>query len=281
MDQILESPQIPSSGIIAPKKPDETYTIGGTFSQTSSTLSDTPSPRPPRPEADPDHPVRTFYCSHCGYPLRVKMSCGDRTCPTCRRKWYGYHYGALKRYISSWSKVYFLTLTLKNIPDSEISRWHVHRLREAFSKLRYRLKPSIKDGYYVIQMTNSGTGWHLHLHALFGGQFVPVSQISKAWHEITKDSYIVNIKLVEKWEYALRYLLSDFRGGPRIREQDRETYNSLFRGSRLVQGFGKYSKIKLRVPYRCPACGDCSWTLLEALLSDRMRFWPLNREDDS
>jgi hypothetical protein len=230
---------------------------------------------------DPDHPIRTFYCSHCGYPLRIKMSCGDRTCPTCRRKWYGYHYGALKQYIASWPKVYFLTLTLKNIPDKQISKWHLQRLREAFSKLRYRLRHRIKDGYYVIQMTNSGTGWHLHLHALFCGEYVPVTQIAESWHQITKDSYIVNIKLVEKWEYALRYLLSDFQGKPRIREQDHEAYNSLLHGSRLVQGFGRYSKIKLRVPFRCPVCGDCSWTILESLLSDRMRVWPASREDDS
>jgi len=91
----------------------------------------------------------------------------------------------------------------------------------------------------------------------------------------------VNIKLVEKWEYALRYLLSDFRGKPRIREQDRDVYNSLLHGSRLVQGFGEYSRIKLRVPYRCPVCGDCSWTLLEDLLGIWPRFRPANREDDS
>jgi len=229
---------------------------------------------------DPDHPIRTFYCSHCGYPLRVQMSCGDRTCPKCRRKWYGYHFGALKRDISSWPKVYFLTLTLKNIPDRDISRWHVKRLREAFSKLRYRLKPNIKDGYYVVQMTNSGGGWHLHLHVLFKGRYVSALLISEAWKEITKDSFIVDIKLVEKWEYALRYLLSDFRGMPRIREQDRDIYNRLLHGSRLVQGFGEYSRIKLRLPFHCPNCGDCSWALLEALLGDSSRFRPSSLEDD-
>ena len=235
----------------------------------------------PAADDDPRHPIRTFYCSHCGYPLRVKMSCGDRTCPTCRRKWYGYHYGALKRHISTWPKVYFLTLTLKNIPDSAISKWQVQRLREAFSKLRYRLRPSIKDGYYVIQMTNSGSGWHLHLHVLFRGQYVPAARISEVWKDVTKDSYIVNIKLVEKWEYALRYLLSDFRGTPRIREEDHDVYNDLFRGSRLVQGFGEYSRIKLRLPFHCPKCGECSWTLIEALLGQRARSWPESREDDS
>ncbi len=236
---------------------------------------DTPPDNP-----DPDHPIRTLYCSHCGYPLRVKLSCGDRTCPTCRRKWYGHHFGALKQQVSSWPRVYFLTLTLKNIPDEEMSRWHVRRLREAFSKLRYRLRPNIKDGYYLIQVTNSGAGWHLHLHALYFGQYVPAIQISKVWSDITKDSYVVDIKLVEKWEYALRYLLSDFRGKPRIREADKEAYNELMRALRLVQAFGKCTRIKLRVPFRCPVCGECSWTLLESLLSGRPCFSPAETGDD-
>jgi hypothetical protein len=159
-----------------------------------------------------------------------------------------------------------------NIPDKQISRWHITRLREAFSKLRYRFKLAIQGGYYIIQATNTGAGWHLHIHVLYRGEYLSKTAISKAWCEITKGSYIVDIKLVERYQKALQYLLSDFRGKPGIREQDIEIYNSLFHGSRLVQGFGEYAKIKLRVPYRCPACGDCSWTLLEVLLGEKARF---------
>jgi predicted RNA-binding Zn-ribbon protein involved in translation (DUF1610 family) len=224
--------------------------------------------------SDEDHPFITLYCSHCGHRLQVQLSCGNRTCPYCRKKWYGYHFGALKAHISTWPKVYCLTLTLKNIPDKQISRWHVTRLREAFSKLRYRLKPAILDGYYVIQATNCGAGWHLHMHVLYRGGYVAKAAISQAWCDITKGSYIVDMKLVERWQKALQYLLSDFRGESRIRAQDYETYNSLFRGSRLVQGFGVFSKIKLRVPYRCPDCGHCSWTFIEVLLGEKTRFRP-------
>jgi hypothetical protein len=238
----------------------------------SARLPESSSPAPSLPPSDTDHPIRTFYCSHCGYPLRVQISCGDRTCPVCRRKWYGYHYGALKKYVSTWPKVYCLTLTLINIPDEQISRWHVKRLREAFSKLRYRFKFAIRDGFYIIQATNSGTGWHLHAHVLYRGGYVPKEAVSKAWCAITKGSYIVDIKLVENYQKALQYLLSDFRGKPRIREQDFEIYRRLFFRSRLVQGFGEYAKTKLRTPYHCPVCGDCSWILLEVLLGEKVRF---------
>jgi hypothetical protein len=127
-------------------------------------------------------------------------------------------------------------------------------------------------GFYVIQLTNTGAGWHLHLHVIFRGGFISQAQLSKQWCEITHGSYIVDIRVAERWQLALSYLLSDFRGKPRIRPIDAEVYNSLLHGSRLVQGFGEYSKIKLRVPFRCPICGDCSWTFLEVLLGERKRF---------
>jgi hypothetical protein len=221
---------------------------------------------------DPDHPFKTLYCSHCGHQLRVRLSCGDRTCPVCRKKWYGYHFEALKKYVSTWPKIYCLTLTLKNIPDSQISRWHIQRLRKGFSRLRYRFKFGIQDGFYILQATNSGEGWHPHIHVLYRGGYLPKETISKEWCEITGGSYVVSIQLVETYQKALQYLLSDFRGKPRIREQDGETYNALFCRSRLVQGFGKYFKTKLHVPYRCPVCGDCSWTLIEVLLGEKVTF---------
>lgn len=273
MDQIMESLQVPSSGIAESLMTEGAPSIEASYSP-SPPLSENSSPRASRVTDDPDHPVRTFRCAHCGHLLQVKMSCGKRTCPVCRRKWFGYHYGALKKYVSTWSQVYFLTLTLKNIPDGQMTRWHIKRLREAFSKLRYRFKGAIQDGFYIIQATNCGEGWHLHVHVLYRGKYVSKAAISEAWREITKGSYIVDIKRVERFQKALQYLLSDFSGKPRVREQDVETYNRVFHGCRLVQGFGEYSKIKLRVPFRCPVCGDCSWVLIDCLLGEAARIRP-------
>lgn len=231
-----------------------------------------PSPLPDLPPSDLNHPIRTLVCSHCGHPLRVQLSCGDRTCPVCRKKWFGYHYGALKKYVAKWDRVYFLTLTLKNIPDGNLYRADVERLRILFTALRKKLKGAIDAGWYVIQMTNDGNGWHLHLHAIYRGSFVPSQKLSRLWLEITKDSYIVDIRTADRWQAALRYVLSDFLQSPRIRDCDREEYNSIFKGSRLVQGFGEYSKTKLRVPFPCPCCGRSEWTDLDLLLEGKRRF---------
>lgn len=210
-----------------------------------------------------EHEHRTLICEHCGHSFKVLMDCGDRTCPVCRRKWFGRHFKPLLRCMETWKRRATLTLTLKNVPDQLFTRKFVGKLRKCLSKLLHRkyFKQRISGGFYVVQATNKGKGWHLHLHVVFEGDFIDQETISKAWREITKDSYIVWVKNLVSSERALAYLLSDFQGGaPRIRPQDQEQYNLVFKGSRLVQGFGKYAKFKLEKNlFPCPVCGstDC------------------------
>lgn len=215
-----------------------------------------------------NHPFKTLHCSHCGHALKVRLSCGDRTCPECRKKWYGYHYKTLVDCVRTWKSPYFLTLTIKNIPDYLFGRYNVRELREAFGKLRRHFK-RIAGGFYVVQATNYGRGWHLHLHVLFDGSFIPKDEISKAWKIFSEGSYIVDIKIVIEPKRAVKYLLSDFLQAPRIRPVDRQTFNDVFRRSRLVQPFGCYRKIKLRVPYKCPTCGRVEWMDLDRFLDLR------------
>jgi hypothetical protein len=219
-------------------------------------------------DEDPDHPFRTLYCVHCGHPVTFEISCGDRTCPKCRRKWFGYHYKFLVDLVKTWTVIHSLTLTTRNIPDNEFCRNDVKRIRDDFTKLRKRL-PDILGGFYVTQATNKGRGWHLHLHVVFDGKFIPKERVVRLWSEITGGSFIVDIADVKTPEKAIRYLLADFNGRPRIRPEDFNKYNEIFKGSRLVQPFGIYRKLKIRVPYKCPECGCTSWAFLWEMLSDR------------
>ncbi len=215
---------------------------------------------------DDRHPFLTLYCSHCGKPLKVRLSCGDRTCPTCRKKWFGYHFDTILKIVSGWTRVYFMTLTVRNIPDRSFGRFHVDYLRRDFGKLRRKVKV-IAGGFYVVQVTNAGSGWHLHLHVIYDGSYVHQKKLSRLWCDITSGSWIVGIREVQDRKKAVAYLLRDFLQTPKIRPEDAEAFNSIFRGSRLVQPFGLYRKTKFRIPYECPDCGDSSWALLEQICS--------------
>jgi len=212
-----------------------------------------------------NHPFKTLHCSHCGHGLKVKLSCGDRTCPECRKKWFGHHYKTLVDCVATWKSPYFLTLTIRNIPDYSWGTYCVKDLRAAFGKLRRRFK-RIGGGFYVVQATNYGRGWHLHLHVLFDGSFILKDEISRAWRIFSDGSYIVDIKQVQSPKKAVKYLLSDFLQAPRIRPEDRPAFNDVFRGSRLVQPFGEYRKMKFKVKYMCPECGRCEWIDLDVFL---------------
>ena len=221
---------------------------------------------------DDRHPFLTLNCSHCGHALKVKLGCGDRTCPSCRKKWFGYHFGTILEIVSKWKAVYFMTLTLRNIPDREWSRGHVRDLRANFGKLRHRFK-TILGGFYCVQTTNRGKGWHLHLHVLFDGSYIHQAALSKAWAEITSGSWIVGIELVQDRRKAVGYLLRDFLQAPKIRPEDVEFFNSVFRGARLIQPFGKYKNVRfLRAPFACPSCGRVEWILLDVLLGEKRGF---------
>lgn len=212
-----------------------------------------------------NHPFKTLYCSHCGQTLKVRLSCGDRTCPECRKKWFGYHFKSLVDCVSNWKSPYFMTLTIKNIPDYLWGKYKVKELRGWFGRLRKRFK-TISGGFYVVQATNYGRGWHLHLHVLFDGSYIPKNELSKAWEKITEESFIVDIRQVQSPKTAVKYLLSDFLQAPRIRPADREAFNDVFKGSRLVQPFGIYRKIKFRIPFKCPSCGRIEWIDLDRFL---------------
>lgn len=228
----------------------------------------------PDPGAWPvqDHYTITILCSFCGYKYVAQLSCGDRTCPVCRRKWYGYHFKSLKKIFEPVeSELKFLTLTLKNIPDAEFGRASVKRLRDAWNKLLHRkIDPGnkldkrrysdyFKAGFYFIQLTNIGNGYHLHLHVIFAGPFIAKQKIATAWFEITRDSYIVDICRVRSFGRAVHYLLGDLLQKPRIRPGDRGKYNEALKGARLIQGFGSWARVKIRRPFTCPNCENDTW----------------------
>jgi len=207
-----------------------------------------------------EHRFVTIYCSHCGHPIRVQLNCGDRTCPICRKKWYGHHYFSLLECVKNWKECFFLTLTAKNIPDQEFTKEYLKGMRREFAALRRRYESRISGGFYVVQATNRGNGWHVHLHVLFDGAFISVRALSRAWAEISGNR-IVDIRKVNNPKQAVRYMLSDFLQQPRIREEDHWLYNEVFAGSRLVQPFGKYRKTKFRAQYTCPDCGATEWVV--------------------
>ncbi len=157
-----------------------------------------------------------------------------------------------------------LTLTLVN--KNYLSREDVSGLRRSFSKLMRRkfYKNRILGGLYVIEITNKGRGWNIHLHALIdtlpGNQgFLPQSQISKDWLDITKDSWIVDVRTADNPRKGLSYLLKYFIKPPNINGKN-SIYNDVLKRSRLIQTFGSlYGSRPEKLIMTCEKCGGIYW----------------------
>jgi len=102
----------------------------------------------------------------------------------------------------------FMTLTLKSSdqPLSEV----LARLIKSFARLRRRkeIAERIRGGVWFLEITrNVETGrWHPHLHVLFQGDFLPQQILRRNWLDITKDSFIVDIRALRDSKQAAEYV---------------------------------------------------------------------------
>lgn len=133
--------------------------------------------------------------------------CHDRFCLPCAN---GRSRTIARNVLSliSTRKVRFITLTLR--AKSEPLVLALSRLNAAFSRLRTRKLWSrgVTGGvaFLEVKRSENANRWHVHLHILAEGSYIDKTRLSRAWHEITGDSFIVDIRLVKDLDIAARYI---------------------------------------------------------------------------
>jgi len=141
-----------------------------------------------------------FVQSSITNKLRVMSSrCKLRWCPICR----DVSRMIVTEAVREWLKVQefpkMITLTLQHSDDP--LKQQINRLYDCFRRLRRRayFKNLIIGGVWFFQLKHNHTTdqWHPHVHCLVAGEFLPHKKLMKLWHEITGDSYIVDIRKVK------------------------------------------------------------------------------------
>ena len=137
--------------------------------------------------------------------LRVMSSrCKLRWCPICR----DVSRMIVTHAVDDWLKVqkYPKMITLTLLHSDDPLQLQINRIYKAFQKLRRRayFQRLITGGVWFFQLKwNSTTKqWHPHIHCLVAGKFLPHNRLKKLWHEITGDSYVVDIRPVKDLENA-------------------------------------------------------------------------------
>lgn len=193
--------------------------------------------------------------------IRVASSrCNLRWCPLCIKTKRFVMLQSLIPWVKNAKKPKFITLTLKH---SNADLHHqIDSLYKFFSNLRRRpfWKSRIKGGVWFFQITKSKTDglWHNHLHIIADGRYIPVSDLSSIWSDITSGSSIVDVRAVKNpkktAEYVARYASCPCRLSDLDDDAAIELVDALS-GRRICGTFGTAKELQL-VPKKCPDSED-------------------------
>lgn len=143
-------------------------------------------------------------------PARYKVACDccrNRWCYPCARA-RGAVLAANLHSLVAGKRVKLITLTIRHsdLPLGE----QVAKLYRCFAALRRRKlwTDAVHGGAAVCEIHHTGKvrGWHPHLHILAEAGFLRHRELSAAWHTITGDSYVVDVRAVAADIRAVRYV---------------------------------------------------------------------------
>lgn len=115
--------------------------------------------------------------------------------------------------------VRFLTLTSASFNE---------RLNADFGVLVKRIRKKFGRFDYYRVRTSEGNGV---LHVLYGGEFIPQNWLSGCWFDITGDSYVVDVRVVDNRERRLaRYVVSQHIAGQSLYVRSSMSWGWVYRG---------------------------------------------------
>lgn len=212
---------------------------------------------------DTKHFYTSIYCDNCGHNIAVPIRCGRRFCNICnigshcraraRIKWICEHTKPTRG--MSWK---FVTFTMRNEDDPSAM---VDHIIAAFRRLRQRHEwtERVMSGVYVIEITNTGRGWHVHLHCIVMMKFYPQRWLSLLWNSVS-GSPVVDIKLIKGpspsgyiTKYVTKWEISDAA---------RDDAERAMRHRRLWSPFGEahcLNTFYAPAKHPCPVCGNVAW----------------------
>lgn len=193
--------------------------------------------------------------------IRVASSrCKLRWCPLCIRTKRFILVTTIVPWLKKAIKPKFVTLTLKH--SNAPLEHQIRSLYDYSRNLRRRpwFKRRCKGGIWFFQLTQNkddGT-WHPHLHLLIEGRYIPQSEFSDVWLDVTGNSKIVHIEAVKDLKKAAEYVARYATAPCRLSDyslEDAETIFNALHGLRICGTFGTGRQIKL-APQKCEDASD-------------------------
>lgn len=177
-------------------------------------------------------------------------TCRSRWCQPCQRERAAVIQGNLQPLLAS-GELRFVTLTLKS--GAEPLKLTLDRLYAAFKKLRASplWKRTVTAGAAFTELHHrpEQRRWHVHLHILVRGAWIPQRELSQVWESCTAGSTIVDVRFVRSADAAAGYVCKYVsKPGGCLHTQDDATLAEAvraLRGRRMLLTFGDWRTAKL------------------------------------
>lgn len=123
-------------------------------------------------------------CSDCGKASRFQNRCDLFFCPQCAARLQREREDQVRWWTVEIPQPKHVVLTVKNTPT--ISKATVKRLKKWLGSLRRsKFCNNWLGGFYRLECTNEGNGWHLHIHLLVDARWIDQFALSEKWNKIT------------------------------------------------------------------------------------------------
>ena len=158
------------------------------------------------------HSIATYKrCNGCSALSKFYNRCDKLWCPLCTPRLARERRESVEWWTNEVGQPKHVVLTARN--SETLTKARVKEFKAAFARLRrLKLARNWRGGFYSLEVTNEGRGWHLHLHALIDCRFIDSGELAKAWAKcIGQDFAIVKVKdardksyLAEVTKYAVK-----------------------------------------------------------------------------
>lgn len=174
------------------------------------TAPDNPPPSSNRLNAFRTCGTECVVQQHRDNPDRLRilpLRCHDRFCLPCARARAASICARLAERLPN-HPIRMITLTQRAKPETLTAS--LDRLYRSFRRLRASnlWRSSVKGGVAFTEITRNAEtrAWHVHVHVLCEGAYIPQPSLSAAWLTATGDSNIVDIRLARQTRQALTYV---------------------------------------------------------------------------
>lgn len=140
-------------------------------------------------------------CSGCASVSKFYNRCDRLWCPFCQPRLARERKRAIEWWTQQAGQPKHVVLTARNTVT--LTNQSVCLFKLAFKRLRRSVfAAGWRGGFFSLEVTNEGRGWHLHLHALIDARWIDAKELALRWGKLVGQEFaIVKVKDVRDGSY--------------------------------------------------------------------------------